>query len=280
MFNRLRRKTRRVEIVAPRDGWILQRIGHELASRLLYCTIVETPTPNAKVGYYVNYAMAPEQRAYATELGWFTHIEDAAPELADRFFSIAARIDVAVSQSELYATRLREHLPALRVEVIPAGVDIETYTPRPLRIGVVGRNYDYTPRKGDDILRDIWTTPGVEFAVTGSGWSVPHQHVPDEDMPEFYRSLDYLLITSRWEGGPMCAVEALAAGVPVIAPPVGWMPELPHIEYPIGDTSALRRILTGLGEERRRLRSAVATRTWDDFAAHHDRLFTSIARSA
>ena len=38
--------------------------------------------------------------------------------------------------------------------------------------------------------------------------------------------VDALLLTSRWEGTPMCALEALALGVPVVSTPTDGMVDL------------------------------------------------------
>lgn len=46
------------------------------------------------------------------------------------------------------------------------------------------------------------------------------------EMREFYRSIDFYLVTSYAEGTPNPALEAAACGVPVISTPVGNMPEL------------------------------------------------------
>ena len=265
-----------VEIVAPRDGWILERMCEELVRRLDYCRASEQPTGVLPIGYYMNYALSPPTKVFATELAFFTHIEESDPNRRKQFFSIASKVDIAVCQSTRYKHALNEHLPHLATEVISPGVDTDVFKPRPLRIGVVGRNYDYTPRKGDRLLREIWGTDGIEFAVTGSGWSVPHQHLPEEELPRFYQSLDYLLITSLWEGGPMCALEALATGIPIIAPPVGWVPDLPHMEYPTGDAKALRAVLENCVQERTKLREAVINRGWDEFARQHDRVFRAL----
>ena len=50
-------------------------------------------------------------------------------------------------------------------------------------------------------------------------------------MPAFYNSIDYLLVTGKIEGGPMPVKEAIARGVPVIAPDVGWSWDHPVLEY-------------------------------------------------
>ena len=46
------------------------------------------------------------------------------------------------------------------------------------------------------------------------------------EIPAHYRSLDLYLITSRLEGGPKAALEAMACGVPLVSTPVGQVPEL------------------------------------------------------
>lgn len=46
------------------------------------------------------------------------------------------------------------------------------------------------------------------------------------DVPGLLRAADVLLLTSRWEGLPYAVLEAMAAGVPLVATRVGGIPEL------------------------------------------------------
>jgi glycosyltransferase involved in cell wall biosynthesis len=50
--------------------------------------------------------------------------------------------------------------------------------------------------------------------------------IDDNEMREFYNSLDLYIIASRSEGTPRPAIEAAACGVPVISTDVGIIPEL------------------------------------------------------
>ena len=52
-----------------------------------------------------------------------------------------------------------------------------------------------------------------------------------DELADFYRSVDYILVTSEIEGGPMCIKEAVAMGKPVITTKVGWYNEFPTLTY-------------------------------------------------
>jgi len=109
--------------------------------------------------------------------------------------------------------------------------------------------------------------PGIRFVAAGAGpllealrrapsrvaW-LGHQ----EEMAPFYAGLDLLLLTSRNEGLPLVLVEAMAAGVPWVAPAVGGVPDLAG--RPGGpwlaeerDPRALARAAARLLEDRSRL---------------------------
>ena len=54
--------------------------------------------------------------------------------------------------------------------------------------------------------------------MTFRGWQ--------RDLAATYAPLDVLVLTSKNEGTPVAIIEAMAAGVPVVAPPVGGIPDL------------------------------------------------------
>jgi glycosyltransferase involved in cell wall biosynthesis len=65
-----------------------------------------------------------------------------------------------------------------------------------------------------------------------------HGHVQHHDLPTFYQSSRWLLMTSQHEAFCMAAVEALACGTGVIGTAVGVLPELGQTA-PVGDVERL-----------------------------------------
>lgn len=71
------------------------------------------------------------------------------------------------------------------------------------------------------------------------------------DIPELLNASDIFVLPSRWEGNPMSVMEAMAAGLPVVATAVGGVPELVQdgttgLLVPNEDTEALAQALQRL----------------------------------
>ncbi|HVC88594.1 MAG TPA: GT4 family glycosyltransferase PelF [Gaiellaceae bacterium] len=113
-------------------------------------------------------------------------------------------------------------------------------------IGPLDQDTDYADR-----CRLRAASLGLEVEFTGVA-----------DPSEWYPGLDALVLTSRSEAQPLVALEAMAAGVPVIATAVGGCPELlagcglvTRAGDPAGTAAAVLRVL-GDGELRARLTAA------------------------
>jgi glycosyltransferase involved in cell wall biosynthesis len=150
-------------------------------------------------------------------------------------------------------------------------------------VAFVGR---LSPEKAPEVLLRAVRGTGLTLLVAGEG---PLRDVLEAeadagqvrflgflpDVASVLAAADVLALPSRTEGLPMAALEAMAAGLPVVASAVGSLPEVladgAGVLVPPGDVSALRRALERLSspkvraavgaEGRRRVESRYAATT-------------------
>lgn len=218
-----------VHVVRPLDGWVLQRIAESL--EIPGRTLGVVPDPAATVNLYVNYYLYTAPTG-TLDVGWFTHRPgDEDRDIQRRFDAVAREIDACVAMCR----RTAQYLDPARTVVLHGAADPIFYR-EPLVLGVVAsgtylrKRMSWIPR-----LREL---PGIEVRVTGG-------ELPFEALPAFYRDIDYLVVLSDNEGGPIPVLEALALKKPVIAPDVGFAWDYPVVRYD-GTWEDLRRVVAGL----------------------------------
>ncbi|MCI2429064.1 glycosyltransferase family 4 protein [Candidatus Acetothermia bacterium] len=97
------------------------------------------------------------------------------------------------------------------------------------------------------------------------------------DIPELLKASDIFALASRWEGLPLTIIEAMLAGLPVVAARVGGVPELVEdgvtgLLVPPEDACALRGALEqlmGSEETRHRMGELGRRRARERFTAEH-----------
>jgi glycosyltransferase involved in cell wall biosynthesis len=175
----------------------------------------------------------------------FMTIERFLARFTDRIIVISATQEKDICDKYRIA-------PPRRVQVVPLGFDLsgfERLGPPPSRgifsVGIVGRLAPVKNHRmlfqavrilkdqgedqafrffvvGDGELRETLTQEatalGVERNIVFTGWQ--------REMPEVYRTLDAVVLTSFNEGTPVSLIEAMAAARPVIATEVGGVGDL------------------------------------------------------
>ena len=186
----------------------------------------------------------PEAIAEARSAGARSAIHRVDLSLLRRSFDAV----VAVSRELRDALVERHGFSPERVHVIHNGIALpgaQPAAPRaagaPIRVGSVGRlvpvkNFALFVEVADAVTREA---AGVEFSILGGGPLRAHLEAlaaarggrlhflePVSDPAPYYRSLDVYVSTSHHEGLPLSVIEAMACGVPVVAPRVGGIPEI------------------------------------------------------
>jgi glycosyltransferase involved in cell wall biosynthesis len=188
---------------------------------------------------------------------------------------------VAVSQADAAAGIGRLGIPAQRIDTIHNGVADSPHRARPERSRIVvmvsrahpGKDHETLLRASAGLDCEVWCigggTDGPEFARAiaphaGDGARRIRVFGDRRDVPELLGEAGVFVLSSRYEGLPLSIIEAMRAGVPVLASRVGGVPELVRDGetgglFPAGDADALRGLLSGLlddPERRRRLGAA------------------------
>ncbi len=163
--------------------------------------------------------------------------------LADRLVAVSERV-----REDLIRYRIA---PSGKIVVIPLGLDLARFAAPPRRmgnppgpeptIGIVGR---LVPVKNQALFialarQMIGEGFAGRFLIVGDGELRPQLEKEAaglgdrlvftgwrRDLPEVYRELAVVVNTSHNEGTPVALIEAMAAGVPVVATAVGGVPDV------------------------------------------------------
>lgn len=182
----------------------------------------------------------PTVAVFQTDLAGFArryHVRPAAPMLWSRLRAIHAAADLTLAPSTSTAWDLARH-GFDRVALWPRGVDLDQFHPRRRRtnrfggrtaVGYVGR---LAAEKRVHLLAHAAKIPDVQLVIAGDGprGRQVRRHLPDAAFLGFLSgaelgatvaSLDVFVHTGRDETFCQAVQEALAAGVPVVAPASG-----------------------------------------------------------
>ena len=264
-----------VRIVTESSGWILHRMASEIQSKLKNVHINEDI--NADIHYYINYGYYNKKPAEGIVLANFTHYDPLLHN--DKFVQVAKEVEHCISISDATSNVLKNlDIDQEKISTVIIGAD-KSFKPK-LTLGIVGRTYP-GGRKGEhlieEILNDVELMEDMEIISLNVGWNVP---VSNLEHSEFYRFIDYLLIPSLIEGGPVPFMEALACGTLSIAPPIGVIPQFPHIEYETGDITslktAIKTVKNNFLDRRQRIAGYIKDYNWDSWADNHDKIFKKL----
>lgn len=219
-----------INFVTEPYHWVLRRYCDEFAERIPNSKVSTEIDNTAEVNLFFPYYFYTEECTTKT-IAFFTHREENTGK-ANNFDMVSKLADCCIAMS--YKTA--DLLPKDKTSTIKVYPDKQFYKEK-IVLGVVGKECP-SGRKRFEIISDMKRIAGVEVLFADSS-------TPFKDMPDFYKKIDYLVITANNEGGPMPVVEAIAMGKPVISPDVGFAWDYSVIRYN-GSVEDLIGVIRGL----------------------------------
>ncbi|MEL7159003.1 MAG: glycosyltransferase family 1 protein, partial [Actinomycetota bacterium] len=244
----------------------------------------------------------PVVAVFQTDLAGFAqsyHLSPLSPVVWWWLRRIHRQVDVTLAPSRATAGQLHAHgFP--RVGVWPRGVDRELFAPTrradSFRRSVLGADADTVPlvgyvgrlarEKRVELLADLGRRTDLQLVIVGDGphrdelqRTLPRAHftgmLRGTELAEAVASLDVFVHTGAHETFGQTIQEAMASGVPVVAPAAGGpldlvVPDETGYLYPPGDRAelsvAVDRLLSDAGRRRtfsQAARARTAQRGWD-----------------
>jgi glycosyltransferase involved in cell wall biosynthesis len=287
----------RVNIITVQSGWILQKIAERIteAGNNLghHFELSHGPAFSSRpfdARFYVDVQNCYWGKTDSLDIGLFTHLhENSLANLDNRWLSL----DHIIHMCERYKHQFQSVYPSERMSVMPPGqIDPAFKIKKPI-VGIVQRGR-YVG-KGFDFMESLAHLPvmqNFEWRFIGNDWGPVVEIFRAYDVEVYsnsddgliypdgyagaYNQLDYLLIPSLWEGGPMSVIEAKACGLPIISADVGWAPEM-NVDYIFepGNIKELESILKSIISPILRRRAEVESLSYERYVLH---LFNVVSR--
>jgi len=234
----------RINIVTVSSGWILQKIAERICDALcdvgVNATLSLKPRHDCDANYYVDIQNCFRCKTGTLDIGYFTHLH------ADDIKSLQPHwlhCDFIIHMCQRFYQAFSHIYPVERMAVLyPGEIHGRFVNKRKIKIGIVQRGY--YEGKGFFFMLNLLDEPNpllrewLHFVFVGKGWDDVVKHYRSLGIEvtyfkneashayyDYYQQIDYLLIPSLWEGGPMSLIEAYSQSIPIIAADVGWVPD-------------------------------------------------------
>lgn len=272
----------KINIVTVSSGWILQIIAkkiHDELAQLCDSSISTKPDPFADVNYYVDIQNCYLGKTNKIDIGYFTHLhENSLKNIQPHWLSL----DFIIHHNQRYFDLFKNFYREDRMLVLGPGEPPKNFNLKKPKIGIFQRGT--AEGKGVNFINDLINTDiskNYSYLFVGKDWDSTVQKMKNLSMEveyfneenynlyvKYYNSIDYLLIPSLWEGGPMSVIEALSMGIPIISSNVGWIGNkfIPEYIYEPNNLKQLETILQEIIEPLKKRREQVENMSYSNYA--------------
>lgn len=275
--------------------WRLYRSLRKERPAILHTHLFHANMPGRVLGRLAGIpVIISTEHSMGMESEWRYRVNRLTHPLADRVVCVSPQIAKFVAQ--------HVRIPEDKTVIIPNGIDLQRFESLPDKHSAraaLGLPFDHPlictvarldpVKRLDNLLGAVARLPEVRLVVVGEGQERCRltrlaselgveqraQFVGSQrDVLPWLAASDLFVLSSDWEGLSMAVLEAMAAGLPVVAMETGGMPDvvLPGVTgrlVPPGQVDALAQAIAGLLDDaglRQDMGRAAAKRVADSFS--------------
>ncbi len=260
----------KVNIVYPKDNWILQKIGLELLKiKPENIEIIGSQKRNldCDINYYINWCwwkiLNPNLDKSKFDVVLFTHLDSENKIYLDTLDKADLIICMSIhGKQELIKQKIKEE----KIRICPYfGVSINIK--KKIIIGTSGRDYNSKRKNRIEIEK-------LKRDLDSSIFEFKHS---DRTNNDFFSSIDYYLQTSTAEGGSMDILNAIYSRTPIISRKIGFIYSLVSLnDFIYCNYEELLKYLQDIGKGFKEKDLYIKNFTWDNFRNWHIALFKEI----
>lgn len=281
----------KINVVTVRSGWILQKIAERIVSNCpkgVEMVLSHAPAFKAN-NFYVDITNCYRGRHGGKDIGLFTHVhENNRKHIQTAWFTLNHIVHMSTKSLILFTgdPRFVQYTNLTQSVMMPGEIPPGFEYEKPV-IGIFqrgkykGKGFDmmmkfadhevasdyrwlFVGNDWDEVIRKLeQKTDVLGYNDDKVAW--PHTYL------NLYNMVNYVLIPSEWEGGPMSLIEAAALGKEIIGPrEVGWVDkEIPvRHKFVAGNHLDLKSLLEDLVFETKKAREIVEGLSYKKYSQH------------
>jgi len=232
-----------INIVTVDSGWILQKIAQRIyeANPEVF-SLSHQSSQDTDANFYIDVQNCFKGKTRTLDVGFFTHLHENS---ASHLYPYWLTLDHIVHMCSRYLDVFSQFYPPNKMSLMFPGELSKEFKLKKPTIGIFQRGEH--EGKGFFFMKNLANSEilkNFKFLITGKGWegvvdlyrknNIEVEYRTDESYdkyPELYSRIDYLLIPSLWEAGPMSVIEGLGCGIPIISSDVGWVNGDLEVDY-------------------------------------------------